>query len=78
MPTAHDLAAPVGPSLTTREYAAIVGISTQTVRREIECGELRAHRTRRRGRRHQYRIAWADARRHAKQLGVLLDASPPR
>lgn len=74
----HNLADSDGPSLTTREYAAIVGISTQTVRREIECGELQAHRTRRGGTRRQYRIAWSEACRHAKQLGLLHDLALPK
>ena len=69
-----DLTQPSGPPLTTGQLAAVVGLSSETIRREITLGVLRAFRRPAlptRGKRTEYRIAWGEARRYAIMVGVL-------
>jgi excisionase family DNA binding protein len=56
--------------LTTTELAGIIGMSATFIRKEIDNGYLRAIRMGR-GRKRVYRIAVHEARRYARELGLL-------
>lgn len=64
--TQHD-----GPALTTVQLSAIIGVSAETIRREIEAGELKAHRIGRGLHRRAIRIKWSVAQGYARRLGVI-------
>lgn len=66
-----DLSQAHGPALTTTQLGEVVGVSSQTIRMEIAAGELSAVRIGRGLKRREYRIPWREARRYARQLGVL-------
>lgn len=67
-----DLTQPEGSPLTTTQLARAVGLTAQTIRREIALREL-AVGVKRGGTsgRRRYLIPWAEARRYAIQIGVL-------
>jgi excisionase family DNA binding protein len=52
-------------SISTRELALATGLSTRTIQRDIELGELKATRRHPRSR---YRIAWDEARRYVRRV----------
>lgn len=59
---------------TVAELAAVTALSSDTIRRDIEEGELRAVR-RTQKRRTRYSIPIDEARRYIRQLGVRCPAS---
>ena len=54
--------------LTTGQLAHLIGVSAETIRLEIQQGEVSAIRV---GRRPEYRIPVAEARRYLTRIGVL-------
>lgn len=64
-----DLSAKHGPLLRTGDLAYAVGLSAQTIRQEIQSGEIKA--TRMGPAKKEFRIAWDEARRYARQIGAL-------
>lgn len=67
-----DLTQSDGPVLSTVQLAKAVGLSAETVRRDIELGELDAGcRMGGQTRRKRYLIRWEEARRYAVQMGVI-------
>lgn len=74
-----DLTQPEGSPLTTTQLARAVGLTAQTIRREIALRELMAGAKRGPMGRRRYLIPWAEARRYAIQIGVLVSPeSSPR
>jgi excisionase family DNA binding protein len=65
-----DLAHTTGPPLTTGELAAMIGMSSTFIRKEIDSGYLRATRIGR-GRKRVFRIAVREAHRYVRDLGLL-------
>lgn len=65
-----DLVHANGPPLTTGELAQMIGMSATFIRGEIRSGHLRAVSVGR-GRKRVFRIAVREARRYAKELGLL-------
>jgi excisionase family DNA binding protein len=66
----QDLRRASGPPLTTRELAQMIGMSSTFIRGEIRSGHLRAIALGR-GRKHVFRIPFSEARRYARELGLL-------
>ena len=66
----EDLAQGVGPPLTTRQLAQMIGMSATFIREEIRSGHLRAVAVGR-GRKRVFRIPVREAGRYAKELGLL-------
>jgi hypothetical protein len=66
----EDLASASGPPLTTRQLAQMIGMSATFVRDEIRSGHLRAVLLGR-GRKRVFRIPVHEARRYAKELGLI-------
>lgn len=66
-----DLTVPTGSPVTTTQLAGAVGLSAQTIRREIALQELNAGAKKGPTGRRRYLIPWAEARRYAIQIGVL-------
>jgi hypothetical protein len=64
-----DLRKPYGPALSLAELGAIVGLSSQTLRREAALGELAVIRVG--PKRRHLRVPWMEARRYCRQLGLL-------
>ena len=65
-----DLASASGPPLTTRQLAQMIGMSATFIREEIRSGHLRAVLLGR-GRKGVFRIPVHEARRYAKELGLI-------
>lgn len=63
-----DLTQPTGAPITTGQLARYVGLSRQTIRRDIEAGELRGYRH---GQAGDWRIRWDEARRYCMNLGLI-------
>jgi excisionase family DNA binding protein len=66
----EDLASVGGPPLTTRQLAQMIGMSATFIREEIRSGHLRAVLLGR-GRKRVFRIPVHEARRYAKELGLI-------
>jgi len=66
----RDLASDNGSPLTTRELAAITGMSQTFIRNEIRCGQLAAVALGR-GKKRVFRILFREAQRYVRQLGLL-------
>lgn len=69
-----DLTRPTGDPISTGQLARYVGFSVQTIRRDIEAGELRGYRH---GRAGEWRITWAEARRYCLTLGIISEGEAP-
>jgi len=66
----RDLGTEKGAPLTTRELAAITGMSQTFIRNEIRSGQLSAVALGR-GKKRVFRIRFAEAQRYVRQLGLL-------
>jgi hypothetical protein len=66
----EDLLPGSGPPLTTTELARMIGMSATFIRDEIRNGHLHAVLLGR-GRKRVFRISVCEARRYAKQLGLM-------
>ena len=70
-----DLKQTTGTPISTTQLADAVGLSDETIRRDIALGEIAAGAKRGPNGRRRYLIPWPEARRYAVQLGVIHDES---